>query len=281
MAIIEISDLSYTYPDSEDPALDNLSLDIWQGQFVAVIGANNSGKTSLCHALTGVIPHLYQGSIRGRVRVCDKDSAETSVSEMAESVALVMQNPESQLSGVRFTVRDEIAFGLENRGMDRQSMLDRVDTALALTGLADLADRSPHHLSGGQMQKVALAAAVAGDTPILVLDEPTTFLDPASARAVFAILHQLGEQGKTIVVAEQRLESVALFADRVIALHKGQAVLDGAPEEVLVSPRIRDIGLDWTRFTRIGELARERDLWPKDAGLPTTLEDTVQGLGND
>ncbi|BDQ35516.1 energy-coupling factor ABC transporter ATP-binding protein [Pseudodesulfovibrio portus] len=280
MAIIDISGLSYTYPDSEDTALDNLSLDIGQGQFVAVIGANNSGKTSLCHALTGVIPHLYQGSIRGHVRVCDKDSAETSVSEMAESVALVMQNPESQLSGVRFTVRDEIAFGLENRGMDRQSMLDRVDAALALTGLADLADRSPHHLSGGQMQKVALAAAVAGDTPILVLDEPTTFLDPASARAVFAILRQLGEQGKTIVVAEQRLESVALFADRVIALHKGQAVLDGAPEEVLVSPRIRDIGLDWTRFTRIGELAGERDLWPEDAGLPTTLEDTVQGLGN-
>jgi len=280
MPIITIENLSYTYPGCETPALDNLSLDIEPGRFVAVIGANNAGKTSLCHALTGVIPHLYQGGMQGRVRVCGTDTAGTAVSEMAESIAFVMQNPESQLSGVRFTVRDEIAFGLENRGMDRQTMLDRVDKALALTGLSDLAGRSPHHLSGGQLQKVALASAVAGDTPVLALDEPTTFLDPVSAQAVFAILRQLRQQGKTVVVAEQRLESVALSADRVIALHKGKAVLDGPPGEVLVSPRIREIGLDWTRFTRIGELARERNLWRKETRLPTTLEDTIKELAH-
>lgn len=280
MPIITIENLSYTYPGCETPALDNLSLDIEPGRFVAVIGANNAGKTSLCHALTGVIPHLYQGGMQGRVRVCGTDTAGTAVSEMAESIAFVMQNPESQLSGVRFTVRDEIAFGLENRGMDRQTMLDRVDKALALTGLSDLAGRSPHHLSGGQLQKVALASAVAGDTPVLALDEPTTFLDPVSAQAVFAILRQLRQQGKTVVVAEQRLESVALSADRVIALHKGKAALDGPPGEVLVSPRIREIGLDWTRFTRIGELARERNLWRKETRLPTTLEDTVKELAH-
>ena len=280
MPTIEIENLSYTYPGCETPALDNLSLEIEQARFVAVIGANNAGKTSLCHALTGVIPHLYQGGLQGRVSVCGHDTARATVSDLAESIGFVMQNPESQLSGVRFTVRDEIAFGLENRGMDRQSMLDRVNKALALTGLSDLADRSPHHLSGGQLQKVALASAVAGDTPILALDEPTTFLDPVSAQAVFAILRQLRKQGKTIVVAEQRLESVALFADRVIALHKGKVVLDGLPEEVLTSPLIRDIGLDWTRFTRIGERARERGLWQEETGLPTTLKDTVKGLAH-
>ena len=278
MPIIEVENLSFTYPDGESPALNNLSLSIMPGQFVAVVGANNAGKTSLCHALTGVIPHLYHGSREGRVRVCGNDTAEATVSDMAESIAFVMQNPESQLSGVRFSVRDEIAFGLENRGMDRQSMMDRVDKALALTGLSDLADRSPHHLSGGQLQKVALASAMAGDTPILALDEPTTFLDPISTQGVFAILRQLGEQGKTIVVTEQRLEGAALSADRIIVLHRGKAVLDGPPGEVLISPIIRDIGLDWTRLTRIGELARERDLWRKGTGLPTTLEDTVEGL---
>lgn len=280
MAVIELTDLVFTYPGGERPALDGLDMSLETGGFTAVIGANNAGKTSLCHALTGVIPHLHQGTLRGAVRVDGRDTAEHTVAEMAESIGFVMQNPESQLSGARFTVREEIAFGLENRGVDRETMLARVDAALTAAGLADMADRSPHCLSGGQMQKAALAAAVAGDTPVLVLDEPTTFLDPVAARAVFATLQQLQKAGKTIVVTEQRLENVALFANRVVALHEGRVVMDGPPERVLVSPRIREIGLDWTRFTRTARLAGERGLWNEDR-LPATLEATVKGLARD
>ena len=281
MPIIEINNLTYTYPASKTPALNDLSLQVRPGQFVAVIGANNSGKTSLCHALAGVIPHLYHGTQHGQVLVCGRDTADQSVSELAASVAFVMQNPESQLSGVRFTVREEVAFGLENQGMDRRLMQERVDTALDLTGITNLADRSPHHLSGGQLQKVALASAVATDAPILVLDEPTTFLDPTSAGAVFAVLRRLQNQGKTIVLAEQRLESVALFADRVVALDKGKIVLDGPPKHVLVSPLMKKIGLDWMRFTRIAATAKENGLWENGNPLPVTLADTASGLDRD
>ncbi|MBG0790286.1 MAG: ABC transporter ATP-binding protein [Desulfovibrionaceae bacterium] len=278
MPAIDIRNLSFTHPAGKRPALDSLSLTIEPGRFTAVIGANNAGKTTLCHALSGVIPHLFPGTFEGRVRICGNDIAETPISKLALSVAFVMQNPESQLSGIRFTVRDEIAFGLENQGVDRPEMLRRVDRALESTGLADLADRSPHHLSGGQLQKVALAAAIAVDTPVLILDEPTTFLDPASATEIFAILRRLKQNGKTIVVAEQRLDSVALHADRVLGLHQGRLALDGPPEEVLVSPALREIGLDWTRFTRIAALARDKGLWQKDAPLPATLEGTLNGL---
>ena len=280
MPIIEAENLSYTYPAADNRALDRLSLQIEQGEFIAVIGANNSGKTSLCFALAGVIPHLYHGSMQGRMRVCGMDTAKANMAEICpSSVALVMQKPENQLSGVRFTVREEVAFSLENQGMDRHEMQERVKAVLHMTDLAHLADCSPHHLSGGQMQKVALAAALAGDAPIVVLDEPTTFLDPLSVRQVFEILYRLRQQGKTIVLAEQRLEMIAIYANRVIALHNGEKILDGPPAEILVSPILKEIGLDWTRFTMIADLARSKDVWHEGSPLATTLADIISGLG--
>ncbi|BBO83399.1 ABC transporter ATP-binding protein [Desulfosarcina ovata subsp. sediminis] len=282
MPLIEAENLSYTYPAADRKALDRLSLQIEQGEFVAVIGANNSGKTSLCLALTGVIPHLYHGRMQGRMRVCGMDTAEANIAKIcSSSVALVMQKPENQLSGVRFTVREEVAFSLENQGMGRDEMQERVQAMLRMTGLTHLADRSPHHLSGGQLQKVALAAALVGDAPIVVLDEPTTFLDPLSARQVFEILYRLRRQGKTIVLAEQRLEMIAIYANRVIALNNGEKILDGPPAEILVSPILKEIGLGWTRFTTIADLARAKGIWHEGSPLATTLAGTINGLRRD
>lgn len=279
MSLIEIEDFSYSYPASSRPALSDLDVRIEAGQFVALIGANNSGKSTLCSALSGAVPQLYHGKADGRIRVCGNDAAETPLAELSESVALVMQNPERQLSGIRFTVAEEVGFSLENRGVERSEIIQRVDKSLALTGLSELAERSPHHLSGGQLQKVALASALACDTAVLVLDEPTTFLDPLAARQVFEILHGLRSKGKTIVLAEQRLESIAKYADRVLALHEGRIVLDGSPAEVLISPQLKKIGLDWTRFSKVAELARRCGYWAEVRTLPTTFSGVVEGLG--
>ena len=279
MYIIDVDKLSFTYPAGRTAALDNVSLHIEQGEFIGLIGANNAGKSSLCLAMTGAIPHLYQGQMDGCVRVDGKNIAQTSVAETAAAVGFVMQQPENQLSGVCFTVREEVAFSLENRGVDRNQMVRRVNDALHATGLADLADRSPHQLSGGQLQRVILASALAGDAPILVLDEPTTFLDPQSAGQLFEILRQLRDTGKTIVIAEQRLECLAQYANRVIALHQGKKVLDGPSQTTLTSPLLKEIGLDWTRFTAIANLAKKDGLWPSDRPLPATLDDAANGLG--
>ncbi|WP_419784502.1 energy-coupling factor ABC transporter ATP-binding protein [Maridesulfovibrio sp.] len=278
MSLIEIKKFSYTYAASALPALSGLDLRIGAGEFVALIGADNSGRSTLCNALCGAVPRLYHGQTDGSIRVCGKDTAETPLAELAESVSLVMQNPERQLSGIRFTVAEEVGFSLENRGVERCEIIGRVEKAMALTGLSDLAERSPHHLSGGQLQKVVLASALACETPLLVLDEPTTFLDPLAAKQVFEILDGLRSSGTTIVLAEQRMESIALYADRVLALHKGKVVLDGPPAEVLVSPVMKEIGLDWTRFSKVAALAREYGRWAENRKLAATFGEVVEGL---
>lgn len=278
MAHISIDDLTYTYPAAKTPALDGIALDIEEGTFTALIGRNNAGKTSLCYALAGVIPHLYGGDMAGRVLVDGLDSRESDVADLALRVGLVMQNPASQFSGARFTVFEEVAFGLENRGVDRDLMAERVERALRLAGIGDLGGRSPAHLSGGQQQKVALASVLVSDPDVLVLDEPTTFLDPSGAVRVFETLDGLCREGRTVVLAEHRLEWIARFADRVVVLDHGRVFLDGPPAEVLASPELARTGLSGNRYTEVARLARELGLWDADRPLAVTLEHAEAGL---
>ena len=276
--MLKIDHFSFTYPGAAAPALDDLNLHVKHGEFVAVIGANKAGKSSLCHALTGVIPQLFRGDVQGHIRVADKNATDTSVALMSTLIALVMQKPEHQLSGVRFTVKEEIAFSLENQGMPPHEIQRRVEDAMRRTGVSDLADCSPHHLSCGQLQRVALTAALATDTPVLVLDEPTTFLDPRSALETFATLKQLSREGKTVILAEHRLDFIAMYADRVVVMHNGAIALEGPPETVLVSPLLKKTGLDWTRFTKVAHLAMRHGLWDEGESPSTTLTATLNGL---
>lgn len=278
MVLLETDRLTYHYPRSGKPALHEVSIRIPAGEFIALIGANNSGKSTLCYALAGVIPHLYHGKMEGRVLIAGTDNKDKTVSEISCNVGLVLQVPGSQMSGVRFTVFEEVAFSLENRGVAREEMRERVETVLALMGLQECATRSPFHLSGGQQQRLALATVLAVDPAILVLDEPTTLLDPLGAKLVFDILRQLRRQGKTIVIAEQRMDLIAEYADRVVALDQGHLVMDGSPREVLTSPMMRSINLNWTRYTEVAELARQKGLWPLDLPLSTSLSETIDGF---
>lgn len=280
MVQLETELLTYQYPASDKPALHEVSIKIPPGEFVAVIGANNSGKSTLCYAIAGVVPHLYHGKMEGRVLIDGSDNKNKTVSEIARHVGLVLQAPGSQMSGVRYTVFEEVAFGLENRGVAREQMQERVETVLALIGLENYATHSPFHLSGGQQQRLALATVLAVDPAILVLDEPTTFLDPQGAKLVFDILRQLQQQGKTIVITEQRLDQIAEYADRVLAFDKGHLVMDGIPRKVLTSPVMHSINLNWTRYTQVADLARRKGLWTIDLPLPASLSETVDELSH-
>jgi len=278
MAQLETDALTYHYPGSRQPSLAEVSVRISPGEFVAVIGANNSGKSTLCYALAGVVPHLYQGKMEGRVLIDGTDTGESTVAEIARQVGLVLQVPSSQMSGVRYTVFEEVAFGLENQGVARKEMTRRVEKVLAVMGLEKYAACSPYHLSGGEQQRLALATVLAVDPAILVLDEPTTFLDPQGARLTFDILRRLQLQGKTVVIAEQKLDLIAEYADRVLAFDRGRLVLDGPPQEVLTSPLIKSIKLDWTRYTQVAELARLKGCWPMERPLAASLSETIDGL---
>ena len=278
MAIIEIEKLTYRYPHTDQPALRDLSLQIEAGEFVAVIGANGAGKSTLCYTLTGFVPHFFQGDMTGRVSVAGLETQEHPLEDLVLVSGLVFQNPFNQISGAKFTVYDEIAFGLENLGVPREEMGPRIERALALTGITEMADRSPYALSGGQQQRVALASMLVMEPQVLVLDEPTSQLDPLGSREVFAVIHELSRQGMTVVMAEHKLEWVATFADRVLVLAGGELILSGPPAEVLTSPLLETHHIGQTRYTTVARRVEAAGGWPADQPLPVTLDEAEAGF---
>jgi len=275
--VIRLSNVTYSYPRGTAPALSDLSLEVPAGQFCAVIGANGAGKTTLCATLAGFVPHFYRGQLAGGVTVAGINIPESSLAEIAGTVGLVFSNPFNQITGARFTVRDEVAFGLENLGTPVAEMESRIADILRFAGLDGLADRSPFALSGGQQQRLAIASVLVMRPKVVVLDEPTSQLDPIGAKEVFAILRDLATAAETtVVMAEQKLEWVASFANRVIVLHQGRLVADGPPDEILASPELGRYGLEPTRYTQAARAAQAAGLRPADAPLPVTLEQAVE-----
>ncbi len=277
MAIVTLQNVTYKYPLTEAPVLQNVNLQINEGEFVAVIGPNGAGKSTLCYTLAGFVPHFFKGELTGTVEVAGVETHQSSLNEWVLNVGLAFQNPFNQISGAKYTVFEEIAFGLENIGVPREEMKPRVEKALALTGISDLADRSPYSLSGGQQQRVALTSILVMEPKVLVLDEPTSQMDPIGTREVFGVIRTMAERGMTVVLAEHKVEWIAAFADRVVALKDGQVLLDGKPGEVLTSPLLEEAGFGISRYTSTARKARELGLWKKDQ-LPITLEEAVEGF---
>jgi energy-coupling factor transporter ATP-binding protein EcfA2 len=277
MAIINLQNVTYKYPLTETPALQNINLQVNEGEFVAVVGPNGAGKSTLCYTLAGFVPHFFKGEISGTVEVDGQESAKSNLHEWVLNVGLAFQNPFNQISGAKYTVFEELAFGLENIGVPRDEMIARVNDAMTLTGIAHLADRSPYSLSGGQQQRVALTSILVMQPKVLVLDEPTSQMDPIGTREVFGTIRTMAERGMTVVMVEHKVEWIANFADRVIALYDGQILLDGKPQEVLTSDLLVEKGFGISRYTSAARRAREMGLWKKDF-LPVTLEEAVEGF---
>jgi energy-coupling factor transport system ATP-binding protein len=277
MAVVNLNQVTYHYPLTDTPALTTVDLQVQPGEFVAVIGPNGAGKSTLCYTIAGFIPHFFKGVLEGRVEVAGIETNSSTLSDWILNVGLAFQNPFNQISGAKYTVYEEIAFGLENLGVPRTEMKSRVDEALKLTGISDLADRSPYSLSGGQQQRVALTSILVMQPKVLVLDEPTSQMDPIGTREVFGVIRSLAEHGMTVVMAEHKMEWVAQFADRVVALYEGRVLLNGKPREVLTSEELVGRGFGISRYTSTAREAAKRGLWPKDLELPVTLEEAIQG----
>src|SRR5512139_1974243 len=209
MAVVELRDVTYKYPLTDSPALQQVSMQVDEGQFVAIIGPNGAGKSTLCFTIAGFVPHFFKGELTGTVKVAGLESQKSSLSEWVMNVGLAFQNPFNQISGAKYTVFEEVAFGLENTGVPREEMRERVQKTLALTGIEDLADRSPYSLSGGQQQRVALTSILVMQTKVLVLDEPTSQMDPIGTREVFGVVRTMAERGMTVIMAEHKVEWIA------------------------------------------------------------------------
>lgn len=277
MAIVNLQNVTYKYPLTQAPALQDISLQVDEGEFVAIIGPNGAGKSTLCYTLAGFVPHFFKGELTGTVEVAGIQSQNSTLSEWVLHVGLAFQNPFNQISGAKFTVFEELAFGLENIGIPREEMKRRVEEAMRLTGIGDLADRSPYSLSGGQQQRVALTSILVMQPKVLVLDEPTSQMDPIGTREVFGVIHKMAERGMTVILVEHKVEWLAQFADRVIALKDGQILLDDVPSKVLTSPLLPENGFGVSRYTSVARKAQDMGLWKRDR-LPVTLEEAVEGF---
>jgi energy-coupling factor transporter ATPase len=253
MAVIETKNLAYTYPNASKPSIKDVSIKVEKGEFVLITGPSGCGKTTLCRCFNGLIPHFYQGELKGEIVVAEMDASKQHTYEMAKHVGLVFQNPENQLFAL--SIEKDVAFGLENLGFSREEMQKRVDWALNLTGIYDLRERSPHEVSGGQQQRVAIAAVLAMQPEIIVLDEPTSFLDPLSAEKIFEVIYELNKKlGITVVLVEHRLDLTAKYASHIIIMDEGKVCFDGDPREVLSSEESRLIGIGIPKATLLYQM---------------------------
>ncbi len=259
MVLIETKNLTYTYPGVSKPSMSDVSIKVEKGEFVLITGPSGCGKTTLCRCFNGLIPHFYQGELKGEITVADMDTTKHQTHEMAKSVGLVFQNPENQLFAL--SIEKDVAFGLENLGVPREEMWERVEWALKLTGIYDLRERSPHEVSGGQQQRVAIAAVLAMRPQIIVLDEPTSFLDPLSAEKIFEVIHELNKKlGITVVLVEHRLDLTAKYADHIIIMDEGKVCFDGDPRRILSTEETRLIGVGIPKATLLYQILKKEGI---------------------
>jgi energy-coupling factor transport system ATP-binding protein len=231
-AMVSLEGLTYRYPGADAPALRDVTLEIEPGELVLLAGTSGSGKSTLLRTACGLVPHVHGGEVSGRAEVAGMDIREHGPGELAASVGTLLQDPETQI--VMGTVRAEIAFPLENRGEPPAAVARGVEEAALALGVAALLDRPTHELSGGELQRVALAAALAGRPALAVLDEPTSQLDPVAGDELLSLLRRLNEQWDTaILLADHRLDRALPAADRVVALAGGAVAFDGPPTDFL------------------------------------------------
>jgi energy-coupling factor transporter ATP-binding protein EcfA2 len=274
--LAQLADFGFTYTGSDSPALQEINLGISKGELVGVIGPSGAGKSSLGYALSGFIPHFFTGDPTGAQRLFGEDMTGLALSDIAGRVGMVVQNPFNQISGARYSVREEVAFGLENMGIAKEVMEARVEEVMDRFKLDDLQDRSPYELSGGQQQRLALASILAMEPDLLILDEPTSQLDPAGAEEVFDSVHTLTEESSTaVILITHKLEWLAEVADRIIVVVNGTIQTEGPPREILAKPDLDSWGIGTTAYTRAARLAipegKTQNLLP-----PVTLDQAVE-----
>lgn len=238
MAAISLKNVNYQYPLEKQNVIENVSFEIDEGQVWGLIGGNESGKTTICNIIRGFIPQLYRGELSGTIQIKGKKVEDYDAGELASIVGYSFQNPFTQISGVKETVYEELAYGMENMGVPREEMIRKVEELLGMFHLEALADKNPFELSGGQKQRVALASMIALDPEIMILDEPTSQLDPKSTEDIFEVIRYLKNQGKTIVLVEHKIDLIAQYCDHVLLISDGKVAMQGTTQEVLTKPEV-------------------------------------------
>jgi len=275
--MIELKNVSFKYELQEEKTIKNMDLYVKQGEFVGIIGKNGSGKTTLCNIIRGIIPDFVQGQISGDIVIDNKNIDDIKRGEMAELVGFVFQNPFSQISGIKKTVFEEIAYGLENLGVPREEIRQRVTDVIKLLKIEDLQDKNPNELSGGQSQRVAIASIIVMNPKVLIFDEPTSQLDPLGTEEIFDILKLLKSQNKTIILVEHKIDLIAEYADRVVVMDDGEIIFNGETHEVLSNDKIEQHNVSMPIVSKLAyKLNEEKPGFFKN--IPITLDECKKEL---
>ena len=262
---INIRNLSFAY--SETPILKEINLGIGDGEFIGIVGPTGSGKTTFAFCLNGIIPHLIRGEFSGDVEVSGKNTKSFKVFDLARSLGLVFQDPDSQIFSI--AVEDEISFGPENMGLEKNEIKRRVESVMENLKIKDLKAKDTFALSLGQKQKVCMASVLSMEPEILVLDEPTSQLDFRGTKGIYDTLKDINKKGKTIIVIEHKVDWLLKYADRVLVLNNGNFILDGKPSEVFRNPVLEKIGIEIPRIFRIEKFL-------KKSGVKTDFEKLIR-----
>ncbi len=274
--ILDIEGLNFRYPDSQKKAVSEFDLSVPDGEIVVLAGPSGCGKSTLLRAVNGLIPHMYSGDYSGSVTVGGANVRESNMRDLAQKVGFLFQNPENQI--FMFTVERDVAFGLENLGVPRPEMRSRVEEAMRLLEIGELALRAPHELSDGQKQRVALAGVLAMRPRLVILDEPTSLLDPKTAAELVALVARLRKElGTTFLVVEHRLDLLVKVADRIVVMNEGRKVIEGTPRDVLFGDEAEGYGVAVPAVTKLQKMmardgfVRQDELLSAD-GLAEALE---------
>lgn len=276
MARITAQHLKYKYPLTDKLALDDLTFTIEQGEFIGIIGRNNAGKSTLCEALVGIIPNFYKGAYGGKIFLDELQVATSPISEVCKKAGIVFQNPFNQVTGSKLTVYDEISFGLENMAIPRKEMIERIDYSMELLDIVRLKNRNPFDLSGGQMQRMAIASIIAMKPEIIILDEPTSQLDPQGSEEVFQAVQKLSQEGITILMVEHKMEKIAAYSDRVMLMDGGKLIDFDTPQKIFSREDLQSYGLVPPAFTQICKKLKIKN--KTTSCYPVTLEETQQTM---
>ena len=277
MDYLKLENVNYKYPLEEKNTLKNINTEIKKGEFWAVIGKNGSGKTTLCNILRRFVPDFYKGELTGKITLEGKELKDYSQKEIVQKIGFVFQNPFTQISGVKNTVFEEIAYGLENLGIEREIIISEVEKILKLLEIERLRDKNPYNLSGGQKQRVALASIIAMNPDILVIDEPTSQLDPKGTEDIFKIINLMANEGKTIILVEHKLELIAEYAENILVLDEGEVILSGKAKEVLNNKILLEKEIGMTQYSILAyELEKARKIELEE--IPITKEKIVELL---
>ncbi|MTI79594.1 MAG: ATP-binding cassette domain-containing protein [Firmicutes bacterium] len=258
-----IENFTFNYRSENAPALRDINLSVFKGEFLGITGPTGAGKSTLAKCLNGIIPHFQRGLMHGLIKLKDESINNSSIATIARTVGSVFDDPEGQI--VSMEVEQELIFGLENMGIPPENMKQRMDKALEVTGIAHLRHSPTNSLSGGQKQRLAIAAVLAMQPEVLILDEPTSELDPMGSKEIFQVLRYLNKQeGITVVMIEQKTELLARYADRIVVLEQGEIAMEGTPERIFSRrEELYKIGVQVPQVTELAcLLTGETDILP-------------------